>query len=93
MSRAWTFVSIGLVLLATIYMQDVAIRLLGPNSTMWNMIADITWPVDGDVWAREMYVAITVWFIWIIRVGVVVIGLYREFLRQNVTAAARGVPR
>lgn len=93
MSRVFTFLTVGVILLGTIYAQDLAIRLLGPDSTLWAMIADLTWPVDGDVWAREMYVAITVWFIWIIRVGVVVIAIGREFLRQNVTTRTQGVPR
>jgi len=93
MSRVGTFAVVGVVLIVTIYAQDMAIRLLGPDSTLWLGIADVTWPVDGDVWAERLYVGITVWFIWIIRVGVIAIAIYREFLTQNVTrrAAAGGV--
>jgi len=86
MSRILTFLGVALVIVVSIYMQDLAIRLLGPNSSMWALIADITWPVDGDVWAERTYTAITVWFIWIIRVGAVAAGFYREFLGQKVTA-------
>lgn len=93
MSRLRRLAVIGLVLIITIYAQDLAIRLLGPTSDLYLLIADVTWPVDGDQWAQELYVAITVWFIWIVRVGVIAIGIYREFLSQRVTrqAAAGGV--
>lgn len=94
MSRVYTFLAVAMVIVVSIYVQDLAIQLLGPGTQMWENIASITWPVDGDVWAEEMYTAITVWFIWIIRVGAVAGGIYREFLQQNVTAArARGAPR
>lgn len=95
MSRALTFLSIGMVLIVSIWMQRVAVELLGPDSMMWAMIADVTWPVDGEAWAEEMYVAITVWFIWIIRIGAIAGGLYREFAKDNVTAArvSGGRPR
>lgn len=87
MSRATTFLGIGLVIVVSIWMQRIAIELLGPNSQMWADIAAVTWPVDGDVWAERMYLATSVWFPWIIRVGAVVGGLYREFSGQNVTSA------
>jgi len=87
MSRAGTVVAVGIIILVTIWMQRVSVELLGPSSMMWQSIADVTWPVDGDVWAERMYVAITVWFMWLIRVGAVVGGLVREFRRENVTAA------
>jgi len=87
MSRVRTFVAIGLILLVSIYAQRLLIDLIGPGSNLYLGIADVTWPVDGDVWADQMYEAITVWFIWIIRVGAIAIGLYNEFVRQNVTSA------
>jgi len=90
MSRLNTFVAVGVILVLSIYAQRLAVDLLGPTSTFWQMIADITWPVDGDQWAQQMYVAISVWFIWIIRVGAIVIALYREFTRQNVTRRTAG---
>lgn len=92
MSKARTFVSIGIILIVTIWMQRVSVEILGPSSQMWQMIADVTWPVDGDVWAEKMYVAITVWFIWIIRIGAILIGLYSMFTKQNVTTTTSGGP-
>jgi hypothetical protein len=93
MSRVSTFVAVGVIIILTIYMQQAAQQLIGPGTPLWNLIADITWPVDGDVWAEEMYVAISVWFMWIIRVAAIVGGIYREFVKQNVTAQAARRPR
>jgi len=90
MSRAGTIVAVGIIILVTIWMQRVAVELLGPSSMLWGLIADVTWPVDGDAWAERMYVAISVYFMWLIRVGAVVGGFVREFRKQNVTAARRG---
>jgi len=90
MSRAGTIVTVGIIILVTIWMQRMAVELLGPNSMMWGLIADVTWPVDGEEWAEQMYVAITVYFMWLIRIGAVVGGFVREFRKQNVTAARRG---
>lgn len=87
MSRAGTIVAVGLILVVTIWMQRLAFELLGPSSMMWGMIENITFPVDGDQWAERMYVAITVWFMWLIRIGAIVGGFVREFRRENVTAA------
>lgn len=89
MSRAGTIVAVGLILIVTIWMQRFAMELLGPSSMLWNLIADVTWPVDGDQWAEQMYVAISVWFMWLIRIGAIVGGFVREFRRENVTAARR----
>lgn len=89
MSRLMTMLAIGMVIVVSIWMQDLAMRMLGPGTPMWESVATITWPVDGEAWVNEMYTAITVWFIWIIRVGAVAIGFYREFLNQNVTRQAR----
>lgn len=92
MSRVYTFLGVAMVIIVSIYAQNLAMEMLAPGTPMWNNIAGITWPVDGDVWAKQMYTAVTVWFIWIIRIGAVAGGIYREFLQQNVTATrARGV--
>jgi len=93
MGRLQTFAFVAVVLIVSIFAQDMAIRILGPQSQLWALIADVTWPVDGDVWAEELYIAITVWVVWIVRVGVIVVAIYREFLKQRVTtqAAAGGV--
>lgn len=90
MSRAFTFVSIGLILIATIYLQDLAMTMFGPGSGLYEMVADVNYLLDGQQWADRMYVAVTVWFMWIIRIGAIVAGLYREFRQQNVTAARVG---
>jgi hypothetical protein len=95
MSRATTFLAIGMVLVVSIYMQDVARIIIGPGSTFWELLQPITWPVDGDVWAEEMYIAVSVWVPWIIRIAAIAGGIYREFTKQNVTAraaAGRGGP-
>ena len=87
MSRAFTFVSIGLVLIATIYLQDLAMTMFGPGSGLYQMVTEVNYLLDGEQWAEQMYVAVTVWFMWIIRIGAIVAGLYREFRRENVTQA------
>lgn len=87
MSRAFTFVTIGLVLLVTIYVQDLAMEMFGPGSGLYEMVAEVDYLLDGEAWAERMYVAVTVWFMWIIRIGAIVAGLYREFRRENVTSA------
>ncbi|UIP01697.1 hypothetical protein Hbl1158_16980 (plasmid) [Halobaculum sp. CBA1158] len=95
MSRIRTFAAIGVILLVTLYAQQLLIDVIGPTSNLYQMVEGVTWPVNGEEWAAEMYEAITVWFMWVIRVGVIVIGLYNEFVRQNVTtqrAAAGGPP-
>lgn len=95
MSRAFTFLVIGMVILLTIFMQDVAAQVIGPGSGMYEMVSKVNQPVNGAEWADRMYVAITVWFMWLIRVAAIVGGLFREFTKQNVTArrgAGRGGP-
>lgn len=89
MSRAGTIVAVGLIILVTIWMQRFSHELLGPSSMLWGLIADVEWPVDGDVWAEQMFVAINVYFMWLIRIGAIVGGFVREFRRENVTAARR----
>lgn len=95
MGRVQTILAIALVIVVTIWMQRVLVDVMGPTSPLYQGIAEVTWPVDGDQWAQEMYVAVSVWFMWIIRIGVVVYGFYAEIVRQNVTtrAAATGPPR
>lgn len=86
MSRAWTFVAAGLIILVTIWMQRVSIEILGPGSMMWEMVADVQFgTIDGEQWAKQMYEAITVWFMWLIRGAVIAGALYKEFARENVT--------
>jgi hypothetical protein len=95
MSRVGTFLAVGMVLVVSIYMQDVARIIMGPGSALWELLQPVTWPVDGDAWAREMYINVSVWVPWIIRVAAIAGGIYREFTAQNVTAqaaAGRGPP-
>ena len=86
MSRLQTWLGIALIIVITIWAQRIALELLGPGTVFYQQIEHITWPVNGDEWADRMYVTISVWFMWIIRIGAVVYGFYAEIVRQNVSA-------
>lgn len=86
MTRVQTWLGIALIIVITIWAQRISLELLGPGSLFYDLIKDITWPVDGDQWADQMYVSISVWFMWIIRIGAIAYGFYAEIVRQNVSA-------
>jgi len=88
MGRVETFIGIGLVIIVAVYGRRVAIDIIGPGTPMWQLVADIQWAgIDGDVWAKDVYEAVTVWVPWLLVGCAIVAGLYREFLAQNVTVA------
>jgi hypothetical protein len=88
MSRAGTFVALGIIIIAAVYSRQLAMEIIGPGSLMWSLVVDIQYAgINGEEWAEEMYVNITVWVPWLI-VGAGIAGaVFREFRRQNVTTA------
>ena len=91
MSRAFNFVAVGVLIVLTVWAQRVSVELLGPTSMLWNMVADVnSFGIDGEQWAEDLYIAITVWVMWIIRGAAVVGLLVKEFSRENVTRARVG---
>jgi hypothetical protein len=86
MGRVETFVAIGIVIIVAIYARRMAIDIIGPGTPMWDLVAHIQWAgIDGDKWAQDVYEAVTVWVPWLLVAAAILAGLYREFLRQNVT--------
>jgi len=86
MSRILTFVAIGIVVTVAIFSRRLSIQLLGPNSQMWAMVAEISFgSISGEAWAQRMYEAVTVWVPWFLISAAVLGGLYREFARTNIT--------
>lgn len=87
MSRAGTFVAIGLVVIVAVYSRRMAIELLGPGSMMWGLVANVQYgTINGEEWATQIYEAVTVWVPWFIVAAAIAGGFFREFRRENVTA-------
>jgi hypothetical protein len=85
MSRVRTFIGIGLAIMMAVFARRLAFELLAPGAPLYLLIEHVTWPVDGDQWAREAYVTVSVWVPWLLVGGSLIIGAYREVTRQNVT--------
>ena len=88
MGRVSTWLGIALLIVITIWAQRITLEILAPGTVFYSQIEHITWPVDGDQWAEQMYITISVWFMWIIRVGAIAYGFYWEITKQNVSARA-----
>jgi len=86
MSRVDTFIGIGVVILAAVFSRRLAFELLSPGAPLFKLVAGIQYgSIDGEAWAREMYVNVAVWVPWLLVGGAIIVGAYREFVRQNVT--------
>jgi len=90
MSRITTFVFIGIVIIVAVYMRRFAIDIIGPGTGLYQLAASSSiGGTGGEEWAEDIYVAATVWVPWLLIGGAILGGLYREFLRANVTQVRR----
>jgi hypothetical protein len=75
-----------MVVAVAIFARRLAIDLLAPGAPLYVLVADIQFgSIDGAQWAEEVYVAVAVYVPWLLVGGSIIVGAYREFLRQNVT--------
>jgi hypothetical protein len=90
MSRITTFVAIGIVIVVAVYMRRFAIDVIGPGTPLYELAAASTiGDTGGEAWAQDIYEAATVWVPWLLVGAALLGGLYREFVRANVTQVRR----
>lgn len=87
MSRIANLTAIGIVVTVAIYGRRLAVDVLGPGTTLYEMGSSGMY--GSPALAATYFEAITVWVPWLSIIGVITAALYREFRRQRVTQQRR----
>jgi hypothetical protein len=87
MSRISNLVAIGIVTIVAIYGRRLAVDVLGPGTTLYQMGSSGTF--GSPQLAATYFEAITVWVPWLCVLGAIAAAAYNEFTRQRVTQQTR----
>ena len=87
MSRISNLVAIGIVTIVAIYGRRLAVDVIGPGTTLYQMGSSGMY--GSPELAATYFEAITVWVPWLCVLGAIVATAYNEFTRQRVTQQRR----
>jgi len=86
MSRIYDFTVVSVIFIISVVMHFIGAELLMPGTVLYEIAVTGTESMNGQQWADQVGMVITVWMPLMATGGIIAWALFREYRRQAVTA-------